>query len=68
MKFAQESAPKNKQTTDLVLYDMCVYIYICLVCSDGHSHVSHDKNPFYFPLYRLVNRDPYFMVHEIIPT
>ena len=25
--------------------------------------VSHEKNPYYFPLYCLFNRDPYFMVH-----
>ena len=23
------------------------------------SHLSHEKNPYYFPLYWLVNRDPY---------
>ena len=24
-----------------------------------HCHLSHEKNPYYFPLYWLVNRDPY---------
>ena len=23
------------------------------------GHLSHEKNPYYFPLYWLVNRDPY---------
>jgi len=22
-------------------------------------HLSHEKNPYYFPLYWLVNKDPY---------
>ena len=26
--------------------------------NQGHQ-VSHEKNPYYFPLYWLVNRDPY---------
>ena len=23
------------------------------------THLSHEKNPYYFPLYWLVNKDPY---------
>ena len=29
------------------------------VCQMWKTHLSHEKNPYYFPLYWLVNRDPY---------
>ena len=34
----------------------------------GSSYEQWSKPVRYFPLYWLFDRDPYFMVYEIIPT
>ena len=34
-----------------------IYIYIQFFF--GRLQLRHEKNPYYFPLYWLVNRDPY---------
>ena len=59
----------EKSTGETGSYESCssvpgpdgVYIYISTLISSkiNKNHVSHEKNPSYFPLYWLVNTDPY---------